>query len=344
LIRTAIIGASGYSGMELLKILSSREDIALEYVFANSNAGKYISEIIPSMQSELDMRFENYDAGLINSLDIVFVSLPSGESMKIVPGILSKGIKVIDMGGDFRLKEPLMYEQYYKFEHSHRELLSESVYGLSEIYHDEIANADLIANPGCYPTSILLPLIPLLKNGIISPHNIVINSLSGVSGAGKKESFDCSFTEVNENIRAYKISDHQHVPEIKQVLEKEINNKVSFTFIPALVPITRGIHTTIITDMQIQLKEHDIYDSYKNFYGNSSFIRLRKNPPNIKDVVNTNFCDIYLKADLKNNKLVLISVIDNLLKGAAGQAVQNMNILFNLPESFGFIKKEKHYV
>lgn len=344
MIKTAIIGASGYSGRELLKMLSAREDVSIQHVFANSAAGESVNGNGISHGPGKSIVYEKYNGKLPKPVDIVFISLPAGESMKIVPSILGTGIKVIDLGGDYRLKNAEQYLKYYNIKHLSSNLLNNSVYGLSEIYEKEIADANLVANPGCYPTSILLPLIPVLKNGIVSPAGIVINSLSGVTGAGKKETFEYSFGEVNENIRAYKLLNHQHIPEIEQVLEREFKAPLNFSFVPHLVPLNRGIYTTIVADLSNEMNEQYIYDIYNQCYFDCPFVRLKKEIPQIRDVVNTNFCDIYFKLDKKRNKIILISSIDNLIKGAAGQAIQNMNIMFRLSQSYGFFKKKKEYV
>ncbi|HEY6062248.1 MAG TPA: N-acetyl-gamma-glutamyl-phosphate reductase, partial [Chitinophagaceae bacterium] len=310
----------------------------------HSNVGKCVSELIPEFSGDICFKFEKYSPDILHSMDVVFISLPAGESMKIIPDILSARTKIIDLGGDFRLKNPACYEQYYKFVHFSPELLNDSVYGLPELFKNDIVNANLIANPGCYATSIILPLYPALRSNIISNEGIVISSLSGVSGAGKKATLEYSFSEVNEDIRAYKILEHQHLPEIEQVLEILTDEPISISFIPHLVPLNRGIYTTIVAELRNTINKQEVYALYEESFNDSCFIRIKKNIPRLKDVVNTNYCDIYIDLDVRNNKLILISVLDNLLKGAAGQAVQNMNIMFGLPESYGIIEKEKLFV
>lgn len=256
--------------------------------------------------------------------------------MKLVPELLRSVRRVIDLSGDFRLTSPQLYEQFYRQAHTASDLLSEAVYGLPELYKDSIANARLIANPGCYPTSVILAFYPALKEGIVSSEKIVVNSLSGVTGAGRTASVDFSFAEVNENIQAYKIGNHQHIPEIQQVLECATGRQVVFSFVPHLMPISRGIYTTIHADLEMAVSEEEVRTLYRDFYRDAPFIRLRDPVSQVRDVVRTNYCDIWSMVDLRSNKLVLISAIDNLLKGAAGQAVRNMNIMFGLPETKGF--------
>jgi N-acetyl-gamma-glutamyl-phosphate reductase len=334
----AIIGASGYSGAELMRILSQHRCVNLKRVFANTSAGRRVDELYPIFQGRVNLSFEQYSTEALDGVDLVFIALPSGEAMNMVPALLKKGKRVIDLGGDFRLKEPPVYEKYYKRNHVAVEYLSESVYGLPEINRQRIAKANLVANPGCYPTGAILALAPLLKQKIVSPSGIVINALSGVSGAGRSASLECSFVEVNESVRAYKVGVHQHTPEIKAALEQLIGNTVSLTFVPHLIPISRGIYTTIYADLQDGSTESDIFNVLEFFYANAPFVRImRTGIPEIRNVTNTNYCDIAVRVDPNNQRLIVMSVIDNLVKGAAGQAVQNMNLMFGFPEEEGLL-------
>ncbi|MFI5145228.1 MAG: N-acetyl-gamma-glutamyl-phosphate reductase [Ignavibacteria bacterium] len=342
--KVSIIGATGYSGIELIKLLSSRDDVYIDRVFSNLSPGRMISEINPSLPKLADIKTEKYSPGTLISTDIAFLSLPPGESMKIVPELFDSGIKVIDLAGDFRLNDASAYNEYYNFQHLYPELLDKSVYGLTELFKDEIKYTKLVANPGCYATGIILALMPALKNKLIYESGIVINSLSGISGAGKKESLEYSFYELNENIRAYKLTGHQHIPEIEQALERAAGCRIQFSFIPHLVPVNRGIYTTIIAEMKRDIDSDTIYSFYNDEYKETPFIRVKKDIPQIKNVVHTNFCDIFFEIDKKTNKLIIISVLDNLMKGAAGQAIQNMNLMLGLPETSGLIKMEKLYV
>ena len=255
--------------------------------------------------------------------------------MKVVPGLLASAGRVIDLGGDFRLLSPELYTQFYNHEHLAPHLLAEAVYGLPELNAGAIAGAKLVANPGCYPTSVILALLPALKSGLIKTEHIVINSLSGVSGAGRSASVELSFTEVNENIKAYKIGNHQHIPEIQTVLEKASGSPISLSFVPHLVPITRGIYTTIHASLDAAVTEAEIRHLYEAFYREAPFVRIRKEIPQIKDVARTNFCDIGMTLLTTTKQIVLTSVIDNLVKGAAGQALQNANLMLGLDETLG---------
>ncbi len=345
MISTAIIGASGYSGAELVRLLSQRNDIRIEYAFASSSAGKSLDSIYPAFTKQIDLSLESFEPAKISGIDLAFVALPSGESMKTVFNLLPAVQRIIDLSGDFRLPSQDLYKKYYNHDHIAPFLLKEAIYGLPEANKKSIETAKLIANPGCYPTSAILGLIPALKYGVIEPNGITINSLSGVSGAGRQSSFDFSYSEINENVRAYKIGNHQHIPEIETVLQQVTGKDVRVSFVPHLVPLTRGIYTTIHTTLSNTMNVDDIRQMYKDTYIEAPFVRVRSHIPQIKDVVYTNFCDISVTIEPRTNQLIIISVIDNLIKGAAGQAIQNMNIMFGLPETDGFIStKENQYV
>ena len=335
--KVAIIGASGYSGAELMRFLAGRNDIVITKAFASSSAGQRVDAVYPVFAGQVNLTFETYADRAADGADVAFVALPSGEAMNIVPGLLALVPRVIDLGGDFRLQSPDAYEQYYKHRHAATGLLGEAVYGLPELNKEAIAGARLIANPGCYPTGAILGLLPALKNDIVRPDSIVISALSGVSGAGRSNSLELSFSEVNENIRAYKVGNHQHIPEIQAVLEQVAGKPVPLTFVPHLIPITRGIYTTIYATLNAQLSPGELTYLYENSYVGAPFVRIKKQIPQIKDVVNTNYCDIYVTIEPRTQRVIIISVIDNLVKGAAGQAVQNMNIMLGLPEEQGLM-------
>jgi N-acetyl-gamma-glutamyl-phosphate reductase len=335
LIRTAIVGASGYSGAELLRFLSQRADVAVEKVIASSSAGKKVAELYPAMSRDVEAEYEEFEPESLDGLDVVFVALPSGEGMKAVPQLVHHVDHVIDLGGDFRLKSSALYEEFYGHKHTAAGLLCEAVYGLPELSTPAICAARLVANPGCYATSALLALLPALSHGVVEPHGIVINSLSGVSGAGRSSAVELSFAEVNENVRAYKVGNHQHIPEIQSTLEQSAGEKVSLSFVPHLIPITRGIYTTIHCNLRMKTTASDVLQLYTSYYASAPFVRIKKDIPQIRNVVNTNYCDIGLVIQERTQQLIIMSVIDNLIKGAAGQAIQNMNIMLGLPEESG---------
>ncbi|MBI2427713.1 MAG: N-acetyl-gamma-glutamyl-phosphate reductase [Ignavibacteriales bacterium] len=333
---TSIIGASGYSGAELLSILLRHPQINVTRVFANSSAGKKVSELYPLFRSTYvgTLTYEEYALDKIQSDDIIFIALPSGEAMNYVPALVDAGKKVIDLGGDFRLQDTTLYQKYYKHEHMAAAYLPKAVYGLPEWNKKKIIPAQLIANPGCYVTSALLPLLPLVKENLIEPTGITISSMSGVSGAGRKSSIDLSFTEVNESVKAYKVGTHQHTPEIETVLRDFGGKDSTVTFAPHLIPITRGIYSSIYVTPKSGLTNDILDASYKKYYTSAPFVRLIGDAePEIKNVQYTNYIDIGWKMYERNNQVILLSVIDNLVKGAAGQAVQNMNLMFGFDET-----------
>lgn len=336
MIRIGITGASGYSGLELIKLLHSHPQVKIDKLFGQSTVGKNISDIHPSLRNIFSAVIENFDEKKLNSLDCLFIALPSGESFPIAEIAAKKNIITIDLGGDYRLNDMKVYEQYYKKSHKLPELMNKSVYGLPEWNEENISGATFIANPGCYPTSILLGLIPLLKYNFIKTDSIAINSYSGISGAGKSVSESMMFAEINENTRAYKIGTHQHIPEIKLYLEKFSNKNSDFSFVPHLLPITRGIYTTMHAKLTADYSEEQIHELYMHNYANKKFIRvLGGSLPELKNVQHTNFCDIGFK--VYDNNLIIITAIDNLIKGASGQAIQNMNIIFNFSQATGLL-------
>jgi N-acetyl-gamma-glutamyl-phosphate reductase len=332
MVSVGIVGASGYSGGELLRLLTRSDRVSVKHVTAQTQAGLPVGAVHTDLARVLPLTFEEFDAGTFDGLDCAFVALPSGEAMQIVPALQGKVGRIIDLGGDFRLPDAALYERYYGRPHTVPGLLGTAVYGLPELHRERIRVASLVANPGCYPTSAILGLLPALARGIIRPAGIVINALSGVSGAGRSKSVELSFSEVNENIRAYKIGTHQHIPEIRTVLAGACSQDVSFSFIPHLVPLTRGIYSTIHADPDGACSPQSVQTAYEEYYRSEPFVRVMAGIPEIKNVVHTNFCNIATHIEPHSGKLVILSVIDNLVKGAAGQAIQNFNILFGLPE------------
>ena len=336
--KVSIVGASGYSGAELLKILLRHHRVKIEKLFANSSAGKQVTELYPWFTGMVDMAYEPYSADAACKSDLVFIALPSGEAMNVVPELVERQKNVIDLGGDFRLQDPSLYQKYYKREHKATSILPKAVFGLPEWNSQAIKSASLIANPGCYSTSAILPLAPLLKEKIIQPVGVSISSLSGVSGAGRSSSVEYSFTEVNESVRAYKVGVHQHTPEIITVLESLTGTHVSLTFIPHLLPITRGIYTSIYAPLAKSVQTSDVLEAFRKCYGDKPFVRVSDTAiPEIRNVNYTNFIDIGFRVYPENNQLIIFSAIDNLIKGAAGQAIQNMNLMFGFDETEGLL-------
>jgi N-acetyl-gamma-glutamyl-phosphate reductase len=339
MIKVGVVGATGYAGAELVRILSGHPDAELTIITSRQYSGERFDSIYPSMAGSVNLACEEFDAdNVCDRADVVFMALPHKLPMEIVPGIIRRGKKVIDLSADFRFKDAAKYEEYYQ-PHTASDLLKRSVYGLSEIYHEKIKNSDLIGNPGCYPTSVLLPLIPLVRNKLIDIHTIVADSKSGVSGAGRSPSLSTHFCETNESFKAYKVAVHRHNPEMEEILSLESGQDVSITFVPHLVPINRGMLTTIYAGLLKGVSYEDIRNCLTSFYSDNPFIRIRAEGtfPDTLHVRGTNYCDIGFKLDLRNNRLILISAIDNLVKGAAGQAVQNMNIMLGLEETNGLM-------
>lgn len=337
--RVAVVGATGYAGAELVRILSGHPETELTVLTSRQFAGERFDHVYPALAGVVDLVCEAYSTERIcNSADIVFMALPHELPMTFVPQILKHGKKVIDLSADFRFNDAAVYESAYQ-PHTAPELLNSTVYGLSEIYAEQIKTAELIGNPGCYPTSVLLPLIPLIKADLLDPATLVADSKSGVSGAGRSLSQASHYCEVNESFKAYKVAVHRHNPEMDAVLSREAQKPVSITFVPHLIPMTRGMLTTIYATPAAALDVQEIIDCYSSTYSLRPFIRLCA-PDKLPDTLHvrgTNFCDIGFKYDERNNRLILISAIDNLVKGAAGQAVQNMNLMMGFDESAGLL-------
>jgi len=323
----------------------------LMHLVSSSYAGKKIREVFPEFLNFLDKKLIQLDLPLISrDSDLVFTALPHTISMDIVPELLNKKrIKVIDLSADYRLKNMLVYKEWYKKEHQgiNKKLLTQAVYGLPEMYLDKIKGASLIANPGCYPTSVILGIAPLLEYHIVEPEGIIIDSKSGVSGAGRKPSLGLHFAECNENFKAYKVLKHNHIPEIEQELSsiysgennQEQQMEIKITFTPHLLPINRGILSTCYLNLKCRQSEEEILKVYQKFYQKAPFVRIFI-PPNLPEtrfVTGTNYCDIGFSIDERTGKIKIISVIDNLIKGAAGQAVQNMNIMFDFSKTCGLL-------
>lgn len=352
-IKISVIGSTGYAGKELVKILMNHRNVELVHLISSSYAGKNIMEIFPEFLNKLDKKLINYNLDIVSQdSDLVFTALPHTVSMEITPGLLKKGVKVVDLSADYRIKDSAVYQEWYKKELNQmsKELLLEAVYGLPEIYLDKIKNASLVANPGCYPTSVILGIAPLLKYHFTEPVGIIIDSKSGTSGAGRKLSSDLQFAECNENFKAYKVVRHNHIPEIEQELssiyfnennhkQKQQETEIKVSFTPHLLPINRGILSTCYLDLKGSKKEEEVLEIYQKYYHKAPFVRIFTPPnfPEIKFVTGTNYCDIGFGIDERVGKIKVISVIDNLLKGAAGQAVQNMNIMSGFPETCGLI-------
>jgi N-acetyl-gamma-glutamyl-phosphate reductase len=349
--KVAIIGASGYSGEVLVQLLLNHPHAELAAVTSRQNAGQTLAQVFPKFASNPKskaIRFSEPDAEVLAKLaDVFFLALPHGVAAEYAMPLLNAGGTVIDLSADFRLKSAVIYKEFYAHDHPAPELLKKSVYGLPEIYRDQIKKAVLIASPGCYPTSILLPLIPLLQAGLIKPGGIIADSLSGVSGAGRKAEVDYLFCECNESVRPYGVPKHRHLSEIEEQLSLSAKTQVTIQFTPHLIPVNRGILTTLYLAPEKHFSTADemaalgknISACYKKFYGNEPFVHLLegKSLPDTKNVTGTNVVEIAWRLDPRTGRLIVMSAEDNLVKGASGQAVQSMNILCGFPETAGLV-------
>jgi N-acetyl-gamma-glutamyl-phosphate reductase len=348
-IKTAIVGASGYSGEELARLLLGHPQVELTAVTSRQYAGKTLAQVFPKYAGNPRSRALHFTEPKADSLakaaQVVFLALPHGVAAEFAGPLLDSGCKVIDLSADFRLKSAAVYREFYGHEHPAPALLQKSVYGLPELYRSEIKNAALIASPGCYPTSILLPLLPLLKAGLIKSDGIIADSLSGVSGAGRKVEAEFLFAECNESVRPYGIPKHRHLSEIEEQLSVAVGKPVVLQFSPHLIPVNRGILTTLYlapvnhfsNGGETTRLQDQIAQCYQKAYGNEPFVRILEGDalPDTKNVTGTNRIDIAWRLDVRTGRLIVMSAIDNITKGASGQAVQSMNILCGFPETAG---------
>ncbi len=338
-LQIAIIGASGYTGAELIRILLNHKKVKIAALVANSNAGQKIEQLYPHLIRYNLPDLKKIEEVDFSKIDVVFGCLPHTTSQETFKKLLAdeknSHLKILDLSADFRLENPDDYQKWYNHEHIAQNLQPQAVYGLTEIHRNKIKKSNLIACPGCYPTSALLPLIPLVENNLISKDNIIIDSKSGISGAGRSVKQGNLFCEVNESVKAYSIGKHRHIGEIEQELGKVSKAKIEIDFTPHLLPINRGIISTIYADINPQFSIEDVKNCLNTKYEDEAFVQIIEGEPNIKDVVGTNFCLITARKGRTPNKLILVSVIDNLCKGASGQAVQNMNIICGFDEVEG---------
>ena len=337
MIRAAVIGGTGYAGAELVRILSGHPRAELTMITSRQHAGLSFSDIYPAMAGIVNLTCHAFSEEAVSeAADVIFTALPHKASMGIVPGLIERGKKVIDLSADFRFKDPDLYEAWYE-PHQAKNLLKTAAYGLPEIYFEDIQKAFLVGNPGCYPTSVILPLLPLINAPFVDPDSIVADSKSGTSGAGRSVSLATHFCEVNEAFKAYSVAEHRHNPEMDEVLSLFAGRNIHMTFTPHLVPMTRGMLTTIYVGLKEDVSSQDVASYLDSFYEDKPFVRIcpRGRFPNTMYVRGTNYCDIGFQVAERTKHLVLISAIDNLVKGASGQAVQNMNIMFGFAETAG---------
>lgn len=333
--KIGIIGATGYTGSELVRILTNHPDIEITMITSESRKGELFSDVHPFLQGIADQKLVSINDIDNYKLDLVFLALPHGVSMGFVKRFKDRSFKIIDLSGDFRLSSKEVYEEWYKINHVYPEGIEKAVFGSPELYFDKIKEANLIANPGCFPTTAILGLAPLLEANLIETDRIIVDSKTGVTGAGIKAKTVNLYSNVNDNFKAYGLKNHRHTIEIQGILDEVSGKETLIQFTPHLLPVDRGILTTIYVRPKENMDEIKLKELYKTFYSNAPFVRLRKQEPAIKDVRGSNFCDLFVTYDKRTNMVIVISVIDNLIKGAAGQAVQNMNIMFGLDETKG---------
>lgn len=341
MIKVAILGATGYTGTELARLLYAHPAVKIVFLSSESHAGSSFSAVHPQFLGQIDLKLNNMQLDAIPAeVDLVFCALPHGESAAVVPGLMKKGLRVIDLSADFRLGSAELYREWYSLDHPNPAMLAEAVYGLPELNRDSIIAAKLLANPGCYPTSILLAMAPLLQHQLVKTDGIIIDAKSGVSGAGRSPKQAFHFPDCTENFKAYRVASHQHTAEIEQEMGKLAGKKICVTFTPHLVPMVRGILSTIYLEPLKPVSEAELYTLYGEFYSAAPFVRILETPslPETRYVRGSNYCDLAFKYDPRTGRLILITAIDNLVKGAAGQAVQNMNIMFGLNEEAGLLQ------
>ena len=336
MIKVGIIGGTGYTGVELIRLLYSHPEVEIVAITSRSEAGRSLSELFPNFVGLSNLEFTEPSAAPLQFCDLIFFATPNGTAMRVAPELLSAGKKVIDLAADFRLQDAAVWQQWYGEEHACANLLADAVYGLPEINREEIKNANLIANPGCYPTAVILGLLPLLENNIVNVEHLIADAKSGVSGAGRGANVGSLHAEVSENFKAYGVAGHRHLPEISQVLNSvSAGGQVQLTFIPHLLPMNRGIHATLYATLFANNAD-DLTDLYRKRYANEPFVTVMDAGlhPETRAVRGTNQCILSVNR-VSDRQIVVLSVIDNLVKGAAGQAIQNMNLMYGLPESSG---------
>ncbi|PLX49024.1 MAG: N-acetyl-gamma-glutamyl-phosphate reductase [Desulfobulbaceae bacterium] len=335
--KIGIVGASGYTGVELARLLVNHADVELTVATSRQYAGQQLADIYPSLRGRTDVVLEDVVVeDLVQRADLFFTAVPHQTAMNIVPALLAAGKKVVDLSADFRIDDAEVYEAWYQ-EHIAKEFLDEAIYGLPELNRQKIKGARLVANPGCYPTSIILGLAPLLQAGIIEPTTIIADCKSGASGAGRAASVATLFCEVSGGFKAYKVGSHRHTPEIEQEIGKLAGQPVTVSFTPHLVPMTRGILSTVYAGLLKEVGQEEVDRLYDDYYRQEPFVRpcAPGTFPATQFVRGSNYCDIACKVDSRTNRVVVVAAIDNLVKGAAGQAVQNMNIMLGLDEGAG---------
>lgn len=332
MIKVGIVGGTGYTGVELLRLLAQHPQVELRAITSRADAGTPVAQMFPSLRGQVDLCFERPDEAHLDQCDLVFFATPHGIAMQQAPALLDAGVKVIDLAADFRIRNVAEWEKWYGMSHACPHLIDEAVYGLPEVNREKIAHARLVANPGCYATAVQLGFIPLLEAGLVDTTSLIADAKSGVSGAGRKAELGSLFAEAADNFKAYGVAGHRHLPEIRQELAGVAHHEVGLTFVPHLTPMIRGIHATLYGRLT---HDADLQAIFEKRYASEPFVDVMPIGalPDTRSVRGANHCRIAVHRPQQGNTVVVLSVIDNLVKGAAGQAVQNMNIMFNLPET-----------
>lgn len=335
--RASVIGATGYAGAELLRLLDGHPEMEIAYITSESSTGENISAMYPHLSKRIEKNLESMERleEIASVSDVIFIALPHGHAMKIGKALRGAKTKIVDLGGDYRFSDYKVFEQWYKVKHEDPE--TKAVYGLTELFREEVKTANIVANPGCYTTCSILALVPMFKHNLIKKENVIIDAKSGTTGAGRSLRAGSMYCEVNENFHAYGVSTHRHTPEIEQIYSKYAKEPITIQFTPHLLPVDRGILATCYANLKQGVTAKDIAEAYEEMYGKEFFIRLRGQGvcPEIKHIRASNYVDIGWQIDTRTNRLIAMSVLDNLVKGAAGQAIQNMNVMFGFKENSG---------
>ncbi|MEQ1836083.1 MAG: N-acetyl-gamma-glutamyl-phosphate reductase [Candidatus Nitrotoga sp.] len=332
MIKVGIVGGTGYTGVELLRLLAQHPQVELSAITSRADQGMPVSQMFPSLRGHVDLCFTHQDEAHLDQCDLVFFATPNGIAMHHARALLGAGVRIIDLAADFRIQDVAVWEKWYGMSHACPDLVPEAIYGLPESNREQIKHARLVANPGCYPTAVQLGFLPLLEAGIVDCNSLIADAKSGVSGAGRKAEVSIMFSEAADNFKAYGVSGHRHLPEISQGLARAAQQKIGLTFVPHLTPMIRGIHATLYARIQC---DADLQALYEQRYANETFVDVMPagSHPETRTVRGANCCRIAVHRPQQGNTVVVLSVIDNLVKGAAGQAIQNMNIMFGLPET-----------
>lgn len=335
--KASVIGATGYAGVELLRLLDGHPEVELQAITSESSTGEAIAAMYPHLSGRIEKNLTSMKdiEAIAGASDVIFIALPHGHAMKIGKQLRGSKTKIIDLGGDYRFKDYRIFEQWYKVPHEDPE--AKAVYGLTELYREQVKNADLVANPGCYTTCSILAMVPLLKYGLIDTKGIIIDAKSGTTGAGRSLKLGSLYCSVNESFKAYGVASHRHTPEIEQVYSEYAGEDVVIQFTPHLLPVDRGILATCYAQLKEEVTDAQIEEAYQTMYGKEFFIRLRGKGgcPELKNVRASNYVDLGWQTDKRTGRIIVMNCIDNLVKGAAGQAVQNMNVMFGFDETMG---------